>query len=43
MMNLNFNHSITKQQPMLGGLAYWSVFTCATMINSDREPKEGLS
>ena len=39
-MNLNFNHSV-KQQPTLGGLAYWSAV--CTMINSDREPAEGLS
>lgn len=42
MMTTKFNHSLTKQQPTLGGTAYWSV-ACAFMINSDREPAGGLS
>jgi hypothetical protein len=40
MMNMNRSHS-AKQQPMLGGLAYWSAV--CPMINVDLEYAEGFN
>lgn len=35
-MQHTFSHSLTKQQPVLGMSAYWSLFA---NINSDRTPE----